>query len=117
MHDHNTIGGGNTDMEVEDSTSEAADAATWRLPWWLSPWACRGFSFPAALDPLIAVAALHPAAATHRLRLERRGMSLLPALRHGRGLHAGPLAGLRVYDPCCGSGRSSPPQPPSAPPQ
>ena len=81
----------------------AAEAATWRLPWWLAPWSVRSFSFSGALDPLIAVAALNLAATTHRARLAANGGDGAGAVSR-RGLSGGPMNGLRVYDPCVGSG-------------
>ncbi|KAL1495693.1 hypothetical protein AB1Y20_016556 [Prymnesium parvum] len=59
-----------------------------RLPAWLPPWERRAFSFSAALDPLVAIAAVNLAA------LE--ALSALPA--------AAPPPPLHLLDPCCGSG-------------
>jgi hypothetical protein len=47
------------------ASATPAELARWRLPAWLTPWACRGFSFSAALDPLVAIAALNIGAIAH----------------------------------------------------
>ena len=105
--------------EAEPSSSASAasaalalsEAACKSLPWWLAPWALRGFSFSSSLDPLIAIASLNLAASTHLARTDlthaarprlASGHGLDGSLRRGVGV--GPLQGLRVYDPCCGSG-------------
>ena len=89
----------------------ASDVACKSLPWWLAPWAVRGFSFSSACDPLIAIASLNLAASTHLARTDLPA-GVRPILHDGttadgrllRGIGNGPLRGLRVYDPCCGSG-------------
>ncbi|KAL3912143.1 MAG: hypothetical protein SGPRY_008438 [Prymnesium sp.] len=58
------------------------------MPWWVSPWEARPFSFSASLDPLVALAAIN-----------------LAALEATRGVTASsyPRPNLRLFDPCCGS--------------
>jgi hypothetical protein len=118
--------------EVSGDGGTVGLQSTWALPWWVTPWTVRTFSFSASLDPLIAIAALNLAACTHLSRLAARGDSDRSGASgdgggvgggdssgdssHGgngsgaeaRGrcgqLHAGPVRGLRVYDPCTGSG-------------
>jgi 16S rRNA G966 N2-methylase RsmD len=102
-------------VDLAADAVDAADAACKCLPWWLAPWAARGFAFSASLDPLIAAAALNLAACMHCARRVRRGgahdSTCSTASEAGAsigsasgGVSGGPLRGLRVYDPCCGSG-------------
>ena len=118
--------------EVSGDGGTVGLQSIWALPWWVAPWTVRTFSFSASLDPLIAIAALNLAACTHLSRLAARGDSDRSGasgdgdgVRGGDGsgdsshggvgssaeargrcgqLHAGPVRGLRVYDPCTGSG-------------
>ena len=104
--------------EEAGSSLSSAEAVidTWRLPWWIRPWGTRVFAFSASLDPLIAVAALNLAACAQRARgasTTAHPVHPLPAggqagagdpCRLGTSLRESPLAGMRVYDPCVGSG-------------
>ncbi len=75
---------------------------TTRLPWWLAPWAMRGFSFSSSLDSLVALAAVNLAACAYRAAAgAAAGWPAAGGDDRGSGL---PLSGLRLYDPCCGSG-------------
>ena len=57
--------GENADEAALLASATPAELARWQLPAWLTPWSCRTFSFSAALDPLIAVAALNIGAIAH----------------------------------------------------
>ena len=95
---------GSADAERAAGVLAASDASCKRCPWWISPWASRSFSFSASLDPLIAVAALNLAASTHRAPTGPHGGDERVGNDPFGGVDRGPLRGLRVYDPCCGSG-------------
>lgn len=100
--------GPSTTTPTDALGSDGLETSTACLPWWLTPWAVRPFSFSAALDPLIAIAALNLAACAHRTRMPSDASSVLCGEASNAelddGLRSGPLRGLSVYDPCAGSG-------------
>ena len=103
------------------------------VPSWIFGWERRAFSFSSALDPMVAIAAVNLALLCHRGRTgapgapDAPGALIAPGAFGASGLtgasgatgaigagsspdapsHGGdPLwrGGLRLYDPCCGSG-------------
>ena len=81
------------DVDDENTTPTAADdsgmvsaSRAVRLPPWIGRWERRDFAFSSSLDPMVAIAACN-----------------LAAFAHHSGSNNG-MAGLRVFDPCVGSG-------------
>ena len=89
----------------------------WLEPW-VRGWEGRPFTFSAALDPLVALAAIHLAAFEHHHRTAATAGGSGGGSGGGGGGGGGDAEGgeseggsgrsaahsLRVYDPCCGSG-------------
>ena len=124
-----TLGGGGGGRGDGDSGGDSGDAERARLEPWVSSWESRPFTFSAALDPLVAIAATNLAAFEHRRRtLEEAsegGAEDDDGNGDGDGGEGGgesggedggaeqadggrevlsPARSLRLYDPCCGSG-------------
>ena len=78
------------------AAEHASAARALRLPSWVGRWEGRAFGFSSALDPLVALAALHLGALAHLGRSQ--------SLRGPRREMSDALGSLRIYDPCCGSG-------------